>query len=69
MQSHPQLDDSHNLKDPRILEILRRLIYHPPRSLHLFLSSRADPALPLGALRGRGLLAEVRVADLRFNRQ
>ena len=63
------LDDCHNLKDPRILEIFRSLIYQPPRSLHLVLSCRADPMLPLGALRGRGLLNEVRAADLRFNRE
>ncbi len=61
------LDDCHNLKDPRVLEILRRLTYQPPASLHLVLSCRADPLLPLGALRGRGLLQEIRAADLRFN--
>ncbi len=63
------LDDCHNLKDERILEILRRLIHQPPRPLHLVLSSRADPLLPLGALRGQGLLNEVRAADLRFNEE
>jgi LuxR family transcriptional regulator, maltose regulon positive regulatory protein len=61
------LDDCQNLKDPRALEILRRLLFQPPRSLHLVLSCRADPRLPLGALRGRGLLHEVREADLRFS--
>jgi LuxR family maltose regulon positive regulatory protein len=61
------LDDCQNLKNPHALEILRSLIYQPPQSLHLVLSSRADPMLPLGALRGRGLLNEVRVADLRFS--
>jgi len=61
------LDDCQNLRDPHTLEILRRLIFQPPRSLHLVLSCRADPRLPLGALRGRGLLHEVRAADLRFS--
>ena len=61
------LDDCQNLKDPRTLEILRRLLFQPPRSLHLVLSCRADPRLPLGALRGRGLLHELREADLRFS--
>ncbi len=61
------LDDCQNLKDPRVFEILRRLLFQPPRSLHLVLSCRADPRLPLGALRGRGLLHEVREADLRFS--
>ena len=61
------LDDCHNLKDRSILAVLRGLVYQPPRSLHLVLSCRADPLLPLGALRGRGLLNEVRAADLRFD--
>ena len=63
------LDDCHNLKDPHILQILRNLVYAPPGSLHLVLSSRADPVLPLGALRGRGLLNELRAGDLRFNEE
>ncbi len=60
------LDDCHLLKDPRTSEILQHLVYQPPRSLHLVLASRADPLLPLGALRGRGLLNELRATDLRF---
>ena len=61
------LDDCHLLKDPHTCEILRHLAYQPPSSLHLVLASRADPLLPLGALRGRGLLNELRAADLRFS--
>jgi LuxR family maltose regulon positive regulatory protein len=63
------LDDCHNLKDSQILTILRNLVCQPPGSLHLVLSCRADPLLPLGALRGRGLLNEVREADLRFDKE
>ena len=63
------LDDCQNLKDPHTLEILRRLLFQPPRSLHLVLSCRADLRVPLGALRGRGLLLEVRATDLRFSEQ
>jgi LuxR family maltose regulon positive regulatory protein len=63
------LDDCQKLKDPGSLEILRHLLLQPPNSLHLVLSCRADPRLPLGALRGRGLLHEVREADLRFSEQ
>jgi ATP/maltotriose-dependent transcriptional regulator MalT len=63
------LDDCQNLKDPRTLEILRKLLFQPSPSLHLVLSCRADPRIPLGALRGRGLLHEVREADLRFREQ
>src|SRR6185295_18030799 len=34
--------------------------------MHIVITSRADPALPLGRLRGRGELVEIRAADLRF---
>ena len=36
------------------------------RSVHLVISTRADPALPLARLRARGELVEIRAADLRF---
>jgi LuxR family maltose regulon positive regulatory protein len=61
------LDDFDSLKNPRVTEIVRSLVYLPPRPLHLVLSCRADPMLPLGALRGRGLLNEIRAGDLRFS--
>ena len=63
------LDDSHVLKDPGSLEVLRHLVSRPPVSLQLVLSGRADPPLPLGALRGSGRLYEVRAAQLRFNEE
>jgi LuxR family maltose regulon positive regulatory protein len=34
--------------------------------VHLVISTRADPALPLARLRARGELVEIRAADLRF---
>lgn len=37
------------------------------QGLHLVLVCRRDPLLPLGSLRGRGQLTEVRAADLRFS--
>ena len=42
------------------------LLEHRPPGLHLVLASRRDPPLPLGRLRGRGQLAELRAAELRF---
>ena len=39
-----------------------------PRRLHLIVITRRDPPLPLGSLRGRGQLAEVRLQDLQFDR-
>ncbi len=37
-----------------------------PPTLHLVITTRADPALPLARLRARGELVEIRAADLRF---
>ncbi|MFN8456836.1 MAG: hypothetical protein U0401_19590 [Anaerolineae bacterium] len=34
--------------------------------MHLILTSRADPPLPLARLRARRQLSEIRAADLRF---
>lgn len=45
------------------------LLLHMPPTLHLMISSRADPPLPLARLRVQGQLCELRVADLRFTRQ
>ncbi len=42
------------------------LLDHLPPQVHVVISSRADPALPLARLRARGELVEVRAADLRF---
>ena len=42
------------------------LLEHLPPQMHLVIGSRADPALPLARLRGRGELVEIRAADLRF---
>ena len=41
---------------------------HMPATVQLVLSTRADPALPLGALRAHGQLLELRADDLRFTR-
>jgi LuxR family transcriptional regulator, maltose regulon positive regulatory protein len=42
------------------------LLEHLPPRIRLVIAGRADPALPLARLRGRGELVELRAADLRF---
>ena len=42
------------------------LLEHLPPQVHLIISTRVDPALPLARLRARGDLVEIRAADLRF---
>ena len=60
------LDDYHLADSPEVSDGVTLLLEHRPPQLHLVISTRADPALPLSRLRARGDLVEVRAADLRF---
>jgi LuxR family maltose regulon positive regulatory protein len=60
------LDDYHVIGSTAIHESVALLVEHLPPQLRLVLVTRADPPLPLAALRARGELHEVRAADLRF---
>lgn len=60
------LDDYHVIEAPEVHRSLMVLVEHPPPGLHLVLASRTDPPLPIPGLRGRGRLAELGAADLRF---
>ena len=63
------LDDYHVISDPAIHESLLALLNHPPAHMHLVLSTRTNPALPLSRFRVRSQLIEIRDQDLRFTRQ
>jgi LuxR family maltose regulon positive regulatory protein len=63
------LDDYHLLTNLQIHELLERLLSHPHPMFHLAILTRADPRLPLGRLRVRNELTEIRVHDLRFTRE
>ncbi|HKO86643.1 MAG TPA: LuxR C-terminal-related transcriptional regulator [Actinomycetota bacterium] len=60
------LDDYHLIEAQPVHASVGFLLEHRPAGLQLLLTSRADPPLPLARLRGRGQLAELREADLRF---
>ncbi len=60
------LDDYHVIDAREVQDGMAFLLEHLPPQIHLVIGSRADPALPLARLRGRGELAEIRAADLRF---
>jgi LuxR family maltose regulon positive regulatory protein len=60
------LDDYHTIKSRAIHDAVAFLLDHLPGNMHLVITTRADPPLPLARLRGRGQLAELRQADLRF---
>jgi LuxR family maltose regulon positive regulatory protein len=60
------LDDYHVIEIPVIDDALAFLLDHLPPTLHLVITSRVDPSIPLSRLRARGQVTELRTADLRF---
>ena len=60
------LDDYHLAEGPDVRPGVAFLLDHLPPQVHVVISTRADPALPLSRWRARGELVEVRAADLRF---
>jgi LuxR family maltose regulon positive regulatory protein len=60
------LDDFHLVDDHEIGQGMAFLLEHLPPRVHVVLSTRADPDLPLARWRVRGELVEIRSADLRF---
>jgi len=60
------VDDYQVIEELTIHESLSFFLEHLPAHLHLILSSRVDPDLPLARLRAYGQLTEIRAADLRF---
>jgi len=60
------LDDYHVITIPAIHQALTFLLDHLPSQLHLLLTTRSDPPLPLSRLRARGQVMEIRANDLRF---
>jgi LuxR family transcriptional regulator, maltose regulon positive regulatory protein len=60
------LDDYHLITNPACHQTLTFFLDHLPPGVHVALAGRTDPPLPLARMRGRGELAEIRVADLQF---
>lgn len=60
------LDDYNLVVSRAVHEQLAFFISRIPETLHLVLSTRSDPILPLARLRASGELVEVRTDDLRF---
>jgi LuxR family maltose regulon positive regulatory protein len=61
------IDDYHLITNPEIHEALTYLIERSPPNFRLVLATREDPPLPLGRMRARGELSELRAAELRFS--
>jgi LuxR family maltose regulon positive regulatory protein len=60
------LDDYHAIDAEPVDRALAFLLDHLPPQLHLAITTREDPRLPLARLRARRQLTEVRAAGLRF---
>jgi LuxR family maltose regulon positive regulatory protein len=60
------LDDYQVIEEPVIHQGMVFFLEHLPAHLHLILSSRVDPDLPLARLRAHGQLTEIRADELRF---
>ena len=60
------LDDYHLIEAPAVDAALTFLLEHLPAQMHLVITTREDPPLPLARLRSRDQLTELRAGDLRF---
>lgn len=60
------LDDYHVIEAQPVDQALTFLLEHLPPQMHVLISTREDPDLPLARLRARRQLVELRAADLRF---
>ena len=60
------LDDYHVIDDPDVHAGMTFLLDHLPPQIHVLITTRADPPLPLARLRARGEMVEIRAEDLRF---
>lgn len=60
------LDDLHVVDSKSVDELLALMVEHMPPPMHLVITTREDPALPLARLRAKNQLTEIRAVDLRF---
>lgn len=60
------LDDYHTIDSKPIDQAMSFLLEHLPPQMHLVLTTREDPSLPLARWRARNQITELRAADLRF---
>lgn len=60
------LDDYHVIEDNAVRNALIFLLEHLPPQMHLVITTREDPNLPLARLRARDQLTGLRAFDLRF---
>ena len=62
------LDDYHIVESQEVDKALTFFLDNLPPQVHLVITSRIDPSIPLSRLRASGQMTEMREADLRFSR-
>ncbi len=63
------LDDYHRIdRASGVHELMSFVLDHPPPALSIVVATRRDPPLPMSSLRGKNLVNEIRLEDLRFTK-
>ena len=63
------IDDYHVIREDKVHRFMEQLIYYLPENVHVFLSSRVRPPMNFERLKVAGLMEEIDLEDLRFNRE
>lgn len=61
------LDDFHLISNHEILKSVAFLLERIPGNIHIVISTRSDPSLPIARLRSQNQLVELRSSDLSFS--
>jgi LuxR family transcriptional regulator, maltose regulon positive regulatory protein len=61
------LDDFHLICNHEILKLVAFMLERIPGNIHIAISTRSDPALPIARLRSQNQLVELRSSDLSFS--
>jgi len=61
------LDDYHTVTNPDVHRSVSYFVDNAPRCLHVVISTRSDPPLPLAGYRAAGTISEVRVEQLQMS--
>ena len=63
------LDDYHTIESTQVHQFVDALLPRRPQNFQIVLVSRRTPPLTLGRLRSQGLVADVRLRDLQFDKE
>jgi LuxR family transcriptional regulator, maltose regulon positive regulatory protein len=61
------LDDFHLISNHEIIKLVAFLLERIPDNIHIVISTRSDPTLPVARLRSQNQLVELRSSDLSFS--